>query len=78
LRPFGIADRWANHLQPGGPAMLADLGYLGTGAITGHRKPRGTELSDLRRARNQAINSTRAAVERTIAHLANWKVLDTG
>ncbi|MGN9909837.1 transposase family protein [Phytohabitans sp. LJ34] len=39
LAESGIADRWANHLQPGGPGMLADLGYLGTGAITGTRKP---------------------------------------
>ncbi|GIF78591.1 hypothetical protein [Asanoa siamensis] len=31
----GIADRWASHLRPGGPGMLADLGYLGTAAITG-------------------------------------------
>lgn len=78
LTESGIADRWANHLKPGGPGMLADLGYLGTAAITGTRKPRGGELSDVRRACNQAINSTRAAVERAIAHLVNWKILDTG
>jgi hypothetical protein len=35
-------------------------------------------LTDVQRARNQAINSARAAVERAIAHLVNWKVLDTG
>jgi hypothetical protein len=57
--------------------MLADLGYLGTGAITGTRKPRA-DLSDVQRACNDAINSTRAAVERAIAHLVNWKVLNTG
>ena len=78
LAESGIADRWANHLRPGGPGMVADLGYLGTDAITGHRKPRGAELGDVRRACNQAINSTRAAVERAIAHLVNWKILDTG
>jgi hypothetical protein len=39
LTESGIADRWASHLQPGGPGMLADLGYLGTAAITGTRKP---------------------------------------
>ncbi|WP_281899936.1 transposase [Phytohabitans aurantiacus] len=38
LTESGIADRWANHLRPGGPGMLADLGYLGTAAITGTRK----------------------------------------
>ncbi|BCB84793.1 hypothetical protein [Phytohabitans suffuscus] len=74
----GIADRWANHLKTSGPGMLADLGCLGTAAITGTRKPRGGELGHVRRARNQTINSTRAAVERAIAHLVNWKVLDTG
>jgi DDE superfamily endonuclease len=54
------------------------LGYPGTAAITGTRKPRGAELTDVQRACNTAINSTRAAVERAIAHLVNWKILDTG
>jgi hypothetical protein len=78
LTESGIADRWASHLQPGGPGMLADLGYLGTAAITGTRKPRGANLTDVQRVCNQAINSARAAVERAIAHLVNWKVLNTG
>src|SRR3954451_1916697 len=74
----GIADRWAAHLQPGGPGMLADLGYRGTGAITGERKPPGGERADVQRTCNRAINSVRAAVERAIAQLTNWKILDTG
>jgi hypothetical protein len=37
-----------------------------------------SELGHVRRACNRAINSTRAAVERAIAHLVNWKLLDTG
>jgi hypothetical protein len=81
LRPLaesGIADRWASHLRRGGPGMLADLGYLGADAITGTRKPRGADLTDVQRACNKAINSTRAAVERAIAYLVNWKVLDSG
>jgi hypothetical protein len=78
LTESGIADRWASHLRPDGPGVLADLGYLGTAAITGTRKPRGSELGDVRRACNRAINSARAAVERAIPHLVNWKVLDTG
>jgi hypothetical protein len=78
LAESGIAGRWACHLGPGGPGVIADLGYLGTAGITGTGKPRGGELSEVRRACNQAINSTRAAVERAIAHLVNWKVLDTG
>jgi DDE superfamily endonuclease/Helix-turn-helix of DDE superfamily endonuclease len=78
LAESGIADRWAGHLRPDGPGMLADLGYLGTAAITGTRKPRGRDPTDVQRACNTAINSLRAAVERSIAHLVNWKVLDTG
>jgi DDE superfamily endonuclease/Helix-turn-helix of DDE superfamily endonuclease len=78
LAESGIADRWAQHLQPGGPGMLADLAYLGTPAITGVHKPRGAQPSEVQRVCNKAINSTRAAVERAIAHLVNWKVLDTG
>jgi DDE superfamily endonuclease len=78
LTESGIADRWAAHLQPGGPGMLADLGYRGTGAITGERKPPGGEPTDVQRTCNRAINSVRAAVERAIAHLTNWKILDTG
>lgn len=78
LHESGIADRWATHLRPGGPGMLADLGYLGTTAITGVRKPPGGELTNVQRACNRAINSTRACVERAIAHLTNWKILDTG
>lgn len=58
--------------------MLADLGYLGTGVITGTRKPKGADLTDVQRACNTSIHRARAAVERCIAHLVNWKVLDTG
>ncbi|MFI6333312.1 transposase family protein [Micromonospora chersina] len=78
LTESGIADRWASHLRPDGPGMLADLGYLGTNAITGTRKPPGRQLTDVQRACNTAINRLRAAVERCISHLTNWKVLDTG
>ncbi|BCJ56349.1 hypothetical protein Asp14428_78240 [Actinoplanes sp. NBRC 14428] len=78
LADSGIAQRWAGHLRPGGPGMLADLGYLGTAAITGARKPRGRDLTEVQRACNSTLNRLRAAVERSIAHLVNWKILDTG
>jgi hypothetical protein len=39
LAESGIADRWAGHLRPDGPGVLADLGYLGTAAITGTANP---------------------------------------
>ena len=35
----GIAERWADHLAPGGPGMIGDGGYQGTGPITPHKKP---------------------------------------
>src|SRR6266508_608610 len=78
LAESGIADRWASHLRDGGPGMIGDLGFLGTTAITGPRKPPRRELTDIQRACNTALNSLRAAIERAIAHLVNWKVLDTG
>jgi hypothetical protein len=74
----GIAERWAGHLAEGGPGMLADKGYLGCGPHTPYRKPAGRLLTDVRKACNTALNSLRAAVERAISHLVNWKVLDIG
>ncbi|EEP72327.1 hypothetical protein MCAG_02654 [Micromonospora sp. ATCC 39149] len=68
LTESGIADRWASHLKPGGPGMLADLGYLGTAAITGTRKPPKADLINVQRACNKAINSTRAAVALCLCH----------
>jgi hypothetical protein len=58
--------------------MLADLGYLRTPAITGTRKPPKAKLTDVRGDCNKAIKSAHACVERAIAHLTNWKILDIG
>ena len=74
----GIAARWATHLADGGPGMLADKGYLGCGPLTPYRKPPGRDLTEARKACNHALNSLRAAVERGISHLVNWKILDLG
>lgn len=74
----GIAERWAKSYEPDGPGMTGDKGYQGTGVNTPYKKPRGRELSDVRRSCNRALNSLRAAVERAIAHLKCWKVLKTG
>jgi hypothetical protein len=30
----GIAHRWADYYAPGGPGMIGDSGYQGTGPIT--------------------------------------------
>jgi DDE superfamily endonuclease len=55
--------------------VLADLGYLGTGALTGTRTPPGGELSADRAETNQALSGIRAVVEHAISHLKNWKIL---
>lgn len=74
----GIAERWAAHYAPGGPGMIGDGGYQGTGPITPRKKPPGGELTNKQQAYNYSINRLRAAVERAIAHLKNWKILKTG
>ena len=74
----GIAERWASHLVPGGAGMIGDGGYQGTGPITPHKKPPGGELTAQQKAYNYSVNRLRAAVERAISHLKNWKILKTG
>jgi DDE superfamily endonuclease/Helix-turn-helix of DDE superfamily endonuclease len=74
----GIAERWAGHLAAGGPGMIGDGGYQGTGAITPVKRPPGKDLTDKQKAYNYSVNRLRAAVERAISHLKNWKILKTG
>jgi hypothetical protein len=66
-----------DHLLADRP-VLADLGFVGCGVGTPVRKPPGGKLCELERANNRAHASVRAAVERTIALLKQWKVLGTG
>lgn len=58
-----------------GVHVLADLGYLGTGALTATRTPPHGELSDNRKHVNKELAALRAPVERTISWLKNWKML---
>lgn len=74
----GIAERWADHLAAGGAGMIGDGGYQGTGPTTPHKKPPGGELTAKQKAYNYSVNRLRAAVERAISHLKNWKILKTG
>ena len=74
----GIAERWAGHYAPGGPGMIGDGGYQGTGPLTPHKKPPGGDLTAKQKAYNYSLNRLRAAVERAISHLKNWKILKTG
>ncbi|HEV8562549.1 MAG TPA: transposase family protein, partial [Actinophytocola sp.] len=48
----GIAQRWAAHYAPGGPGMIGDGGYQGTGPITPHKKPPGGELTAKQKSYN--------------------------
>jgi hypothetical protein len=62
--------------QLAGMDHLADLGYVGVGEmLTGHKKPPGGELTDNQKRVNTDLSVIRAAVERAIAHLKNWKIL---
>jgi hypothetical protein len=74
----GIAERWARHYTPEGPGMIGDGGYQGTGPITPHKRPPGGDLTAKQKTYNYSLNRLRAAVERAISHLKNWKILKTG
>lgn len=56
---------------------IGDLGYLGTGMLTGRRKPPGGDRPKSDKIFNQSVSRLRAAVERAIAHLKDWKILAT-
>jgi DDE superfamily endonuclease len=58
--------------------MIGDGGYQGTAPITPHKKPPAGELTAKQKAYNYSLNRLRAAVERAISHLKNWKILKTG
>lgn len=78
-RTSGLADRFSGRLHAdGGPGVIGDLAYIGTGVLTGYKRTNGRALSTSEREFNRSINSWRAAVERAIAHLCNWKILNTG
>lgn len=59
------------------PNTIGDKGYIGVGIDTPTRKPIGHELAESQKKENSSINSLRAAVERAIAHVKNWRVLHT-
>ncbi|MER6075845.1 transposase family protein [Streptomyces sp. NPDC001817] len=53
---------------------MGDLGYVGSGMPTARRKPPGQERPAGDKIYNQSISRLRAAVERAIAHLKDWKI----
>jgi len=56
---------------------IGDLGYAGSGLITPRRKPPGQERSMGDKVANRSVNTLRAAVERAISHLKDWKIFAT-
>jgi len=52
-----------------------DKGYVGRGMATPIKKTTHRDMLDWEKKFNQGINSVRAVVERTIAHLKNWEIL---
>ena len=56
---------------------MGDLGYIGTGMLTGRRKPPSQDRPEADKLFNQSVSKLRAAVERAIAHLKDWKILAT-
>jgi hypothetical protein len=61
-----------------GRDVLGDLGFLGCGINTPLRKPPGGKLPAFAQINNRAHSQARAAVERTIALLKQWRVLSGG
>lgn len=62
-------------IVPDDVTIIGDPAYIGCGVLTGDKKPAGGELNQGQKDFNTALSSLRAAVERAIAHLKNWKVL---
>ena len=61
-----------------GRDVLGDLGFLGCRINTPLRKPPGGKLPAFAQINNRAHSQARAAVERTIALLKQWRVLSGG
>ena len=76
FRESGLADVLAEHM--GQHLVFGDLGYLGEPVITPVKTPRNGDLGPAQKDANKHFNGMRAAVERCIAHLKNWKILATG
>ncbi len=67
----GLAEVIAGH------DWLGDKGYQGHATIHPLRKPPGAGLTRHDQRFNASVSSIRAAVERAISHLQNWKILAT-
>ena len=59
----------------GATMTIADGGYPGTGLVMSHRRRKGEELPDWKRAHNKSHQHVRARVEHTFARMKTWKIL---
>ena len=57
--------------------VIGDKGFQGSGFITPNKKPKGGHLTFLQEDFNNQISGLRAAIERCVAHVKNWKILHT-
>ena len=57
--------------------VIADKGFQGSGYLTPVKKPKGGHLTWLQNDYNNQISGLRAAIERAVAHLKNWRILHT-
>ncbi|MDQ3762558.1 MAG: transposase family protein [Actinomycetota bacterium] len=76
FRETGLAEFLDQHMID--HLVIGDLGYLGEPVVTPVKKPPGGELSPAQKKANKHLSGMRAAVERCIAHLKNWKILAIG
>ena len=58
-------------------SILGDKGYQAHTDISPTKKPQDRELTEQQEAANAVIDSVRAAVERAVAHLKTWRMLQT-
>lgn len=61
----------------GSDGILGDKGYQAHADISPTKKPSGGELTEQHKANNTVIESVRAAVERAVAHLKTWRMLQS-
>ncbi len=71
LRASGVLDT----LDPAD--WMGDKGYLGAGMLTPIRKPPGRPQEQWEKDFNKSVNKIRYVIERTIAHVKNWRILHT-
>lgn len=57
---------------------IADLGYIGTNALTPIKKLAGQPRSRHDKDFNHTLAGIRSVIERCIAHWKNWKIVKTG